>query len=104
MAKKDESEEQALQQLALKERTALNDAYSTLAGQSAIATFQAFTFEEALDATIEKIEGTNGLRPNLLARTDAVEQTLTGIVTQLKGMPPEAFQDPKPEEDVSGGA
>ncbi len=70
----------------------------------AIATFQAFTFEEALDATIEKIEGTNGLRPNLLARTDAVEQTLTGIVTQLKGMPPEAFQDPKPEEDVSGGA
>lgn len=104
MADKDKNEEQELQKLNLKERTALSDAYSTLAGQNAISTFQAFTFEEALDATIEKIEGTNGLRPNLLAKVDAVEQNLMNIVEQLKAQPPEAFQDPDPEEDVSGSA
>jgi hypothetical protein len=102
MSKKDESEEQVLQQLNLKERTVLSDAYSALAGQQSVVTFQAFTFEEALDATIERIEGKNGLRPNLLARVDAVEQNLVNIVEQLKKQPPEAFQDPDPEEDVSG--
>ena len=104
MAKKDANEEQELQKLNIKERGALNDAYSTLASQNASSTFQAFTFEEALDATIEKIEGTKGLRPNLLAKVDAVEQNLTNIAEQLKAQPPEAFQDPKPEEDVSGSA
>lgn len=102
MSKQDKNEEQALQQLNLKERTALSDAYTTLAGQAVIATFQAYTFEEALDAHIEKIEGTGGLRPNLKEKVDAVEQNLLSIVEQLKAQPPEAFQDPKPEEDVSG--
>lgn len=104
MSKKDQNEEQVLQELNLKERRALSDAYSTLAGQQAIATFQAFTFEEALDAHIEMIEGTGGLRPNLLDKVDVVEQSLLSIVEQLKQAPPEAFQDPVPEEDVSGSA
>lgn len=104
MSDKDKSEEQALQQLNLKERTALSDAYTTLAGQAVTATFQAFTFEEALDAHIEKIEGEGGLRPNLQKKVTAVEQNLLSVVEQLKAQPPEAFQDPKREEDVSGGA
>jgi hypothetical protein len=102
MANKDKNEEQALQQMNLKERTALNDAYSALAGQNNISSLSAYTFEEALDVTIAQIEGKNGLRPNLLARVDAVEQNLLNIVAQLKAQPPEAFQDPKPGEDVSG--
>jgi hypothetical protein len=102
MAQNDKNNEQALQLLSIKERTALNDAYSALAGQKVATTFAAFTFEEALDAFIQKAEDKNGLRPCLLDRVDAVEQGLMGIVEQLKAMPPEAFQDPKPEEDVSG--
>jgi hypothetical protein len=93
--------------LYLKQRRAVNDAYASLLGQSVADTFAAFTFEEAVDAQIERIEGKGTeTHPNLLNRTEAIRQNLVQAVTQLKKVPPEKFLDVNltdavntPEED-----
>lgn len=102
MSQKSENEEQELQALNMKERRAISVAFAALAGQANIASFQSFTFEEALDAGIERIKGTTGLRTNLLNKTNITEQGLLAVVEQLKAAPPESFVDPSPEEDVAG--
>ncbi len=86
----------------LKERTALGDAYSTLLGQQTIQAFSAFTFEEAIDAQIERIEGKGtSRRPNLLERVDRVEQSTLQAINVLKKVPPEDFLEPDDATDVN---
>jgi hypothetical protein len=99
---KTQNEEEDLQSVHLRQREALNNAYAALLGQAAIQSFQAFTFEEALDLQIQRIDGTSTqLRPNELDRVDRVEQQLLQAVDQLKQVPPEKFLQPKPGEDVN---
>jgi hypothetical protein len=86
----------------LKEREALNNAYAALVGQQLIQSFNAFTFEEALDAQIEAIEGKSASRrPNLLERLDKIEQDTLSAIASLKDIPPEKFIDPSNDDDVN---
>jgi hypothetical protein len=80
--------------LYLQQRQAVNNAYASLEGQAIADSFSAFTFEEAADAQIERIEGASTtLRPNMLDRTEAVRQNLKNAVKQIKAVPPEKFRD-----------
>ena len=96
------NEEQRLTQFHIRQRRALNDALASMLGTQANKTFQAFTFEEAVDLQIEAIEGTGtALRPNRLERVDKIEQEMLKAVTELKDVPPEQFLEPDPTEDVN---
>ncbi len=102
MPKKDSNEESRLQQFHLNERRALNNAYASLEGQRNVLTFQAFTFEDAVDLQIERIEGEGTrLRPNELERVARIEGELLKAVTALKQVPPEDFLDADPDRDVN---
>lgn len=103
MATQQEKDQDAnAQSQSISQREALNDAYAALLGQQSVQSFTAFTFEEALDAQIERIEGAGTqLRPNQLGRVDRVEQRLLEAVEQLKQVPPEMFRDKSADQDVN---
>jgi hypothetical protein len=102
MAQDKSNEESKLQQFNLNERRALNNAYAVLEGQRTVMTFQAFTFEDAVDLQIERIEGKGSrLRPNELERVDRIEQELLKAVAALKEVPTEEFLDADPDRDVN---
>lgn len=103
MATQQEKDQDAKDQSqSISQREALNNAYAALLGQQNVQSFTAFTFEEALDAQIERIEGAGTqLRPNLLGRVDRIEQRLLQAVEQLKQVPPEMFRDKDAAGDVN---
>lgn len=101
-SKQDEAFEQALRQSHLRQRIAFNNAYSALLAQQNVQSFQAFTFEDALDNQIEEIEGAGTeLRPNQLDRVTRIFQEVTAAAALIQSLPDEAFQDPNAEEDVN---
>lgn len=86
----------------LTQRSALNDAYAALLGQQNIQTWSAFTFEEAIDAQIEAIEGAStNKRPNQTDRVNRIENDLLAAISQLKETPPEQFLEPDADKDVN---
>jgi len=92
--KKQDNSDAAQETLYLEQRQAVNNAYGSLEGQSLAESFAAFTFEEAADAQIERIEGKGtAIRPNLLLRTESIRANLKKAITQLKEVPPEKFLD-----------
>lgn len=94
--------ENADQQRVQRQREALGNAYAALLGQQSVQSFTAFTFEEALDAQIESIEGKGtALRPNQLGRVDKIEQEAKQAIAQLKSTAPEEFLEADSEEDVN---
>jgi hypothetical protein len=83
-------------------RESLSDAYGALVGQQNVQTWSAFTFEEAVDAQIETIEGpSTDKRPNLLQRVDKIEQDALSAIAALRETPPEQFLEPNPDQDVN---
>lgn len=83
-------------------RRDLADAYSFVAGQQAVRSFNALTVEELMDAQIERIEGADtDARPNELHRIDAIETQLLQATERVKALPPEAFEDPDETNDVN---
>jgi len=102
MAQDQDNEEKSLQQFNLNQRRAINNAYAALEGQKNINSFSAFTFEDAMDLQIERIEGTGSkLRPNELERVDNIEQEMIKAVAELKDVPPEQFLKPDEDRDVN---
>ncbi len=98
----EKNEEQSLQVFHIRQRRALDNAYAAVLGQQTINTFAAFTFEEAVDQQIERIEGKGTtIRPNLLGRVDRIESQLLQAVEELKKVPPERFLERDPNEDVN---
>ena len=96
------NEEQRLLRFNIRQRRALDDALGALLGQQASKTFQAFTFEDAVDLQIENIEGTGtARRPNRLDRVDSIEEELLSAVDQLKKVPLEQFLEADPDRDVN---
>lgn len=88
------------QNLAIREH--LNDAYAAVEGQKAVQSFAAFTFEDALDEQIERIEGADtDMRPNELHRVDRVETNVLAAVAKIKALPANAFVEPRDERDVN---
>jgi len=95
---KDQQAEQ--QDEALRLRRQFSEAYAALLGTQTARDFSRYTFEEALDQQIERIEGAGtSLRPNLLDRIEKIKQNVISAVRQTKEMPPESFREPE-EDDV----
>lgn len=85
-----------------KQREALSNAYAALVGQQSIQAWTAFTFEEAMDAQIERIEGkSTDKRPNELERVDRIEQDALSAIAALRDTPPEQFIESNSEQDVN---
>lgn len=103
MADQSEKNETLTQQVFhIKQRRAFENAYAALLGQQNINSFAAFTFEEAVDQQIERIEGKGTtIRPNLLVRVDRIESQLLQAVEEMRKVPPDQFIERKPEEDVN---
>lgn len=100
--KQEEGQAESVQARNTRLREALGDAYAALQAEKTIQSFSAFTFEEALDAQIERIEGAGTqLRPNELDRVDRILSQVTQAVDQIKSLPPESFAKAKPDEDVN---
>ena len=98
----DEDDDPKLQEQNLEIRERLSSAYAALEGQRSVDSFLAFTFEDALDAQIERIEGEGTvLRPNELGRVDKIESDVIAAVAKVKAMPADAFVEPKDERDVN---
>ena len=89
-----EGELELQERLHLRQRRAINNAYSTLQGRQTAETFAAYTFEEAADAQIERIEGAGSqLHPGLIDGVERIRGELTRAVEELKEVPPEQFLD-----------
>lgn len=83
-------------------REALANAHTMLQAERTIQSFSAYTFEEALDAQIERIEGAGTqLRPNELDRVDRILSQVVDSIAQIKTLPPEMFAKPDESEDVN---
>jgi len=91
-SKQEKGAEQVEQDFHLNQRRSINNAYSSILGQQYTQTSAAFTFEEALDAHIESIEGDDTTtHPNELNRVERVYNELIAAVEAIKELPPEAF-------------
>jgi hypothetical protein len=98
----DAQDDPKLQSQNLEIRESLNNAYAAVEGQKAVQSFAAFTFEDALDLQIERIEGADTeLRPNELHRVDKIESNVVSAVAKVKVMPPSAFVEPRDDRDVN---
>ena len=101
-SKEDKAAEAKKQQTNTKYRTQLNNAFAALEGQRSIDSFNAYTFEEALDDLIEQIEGdSTKIRPNKLDEVSRVEDEVAKVVASVKELPPEDFLDPDTSRDVN---
>jgi hypothetical protein len=90
----DVEDEKLQEQLYLRQRRAINNAYAALQGRNTANSFSAFTFEEAADAQIELIEGADTqVHPNKLNRVAKIRGDLEQAVEELKQVPPEQFLD-----------
>ena len=66
-------------------RRAIANAYSATLGTNFSAGFRTFTFEQALDARIEQIEGGGtARRPGALARVARVEADLLSAIASIR--------------------
>ena len=66
-------------------RIDLYSAFAFIEGQKSNQTFSAFTFEEANDRFIERIEGQGtALRPNKLEQIDRIVQRVQSVVARLQ--------------------
>jgi hypothetical protein len=102
MARMGEQDDPKLQSQNLEIRESLNNAYAAIEGQKSVQSFAAFTFEDALDLQIERIEGADtDARPNELHRIDKIENNVVAAVAKVKAMPPTAFVEPRDDRDVN---
>jgi hypothetical protein len=66
-------------------RGALNDAYAFVLGQQSVRSFAAYTFEDALDAQIERIDGTStAIRPNELERVERIREKVVAAAAEVE--------------------
>jgi len=102
MSNKTDNEDRAAQQRMLTERAALDDGYAALLGQQTTQSFGAYTFEEAVEAQLHRIEDVGtARRPNELDRVTQIEQGVQRAVAVLKETPPEQFLEADADQDVN---
>lgn len=86
----------------LRQRRAFNDAYSAIVAEQAVVSFMSYSFEDALNDQIQRIEGeTVGVRPNELDRVAKIEDELTQAITLIKTLPPDSFRYADESNDVN---
>ncbi|MFA5436213.1 MAG: hypothetical protein WC372_09270 [Candidatus Neomarinimicrobiota bacterium] len=100
--RREQAEKELEESLHLRQRRAVNNAYSALEGRKIASAFAAFTFEEAADAQIELIEGQDTqAHPNYLNRVAALRGEIERAVDELKSLPPETFRDVRVDEQAN---
>lgn len=83
----------ARQLQSIRQREAINNAYAALLGQQSVQSFTSFTFEEALDRTIERIEGEDSeLHPNQLKRVARIRDNVLRAIEEIRNVDPEEFR------------
>jgi hypothetical protein len=95
------NEEDAKEELSDQLRRSVANAYAFVQGQETTESFSALTFEEVLDAQIERIEGPGtDIRPNVLDRIRKVKSDMLEAVAAIKAQPDSFFKEPDPSQDV----
>ena len=85
VTKEEKSQEEAETGQTQKIREALNNAYAFVLGQQSVRSFAAYTFEDALDAQIERIEGASTeIRPNELERIERIRSKVIAAAEQVE--------------------
>lgn len=75
-------------------REVINDAYTFVRGCYYVRTVANTTYEELVDAAIERIKGTNGrsaIRPTKLQRIAELKEKISKQVDLAKTIPPQDF-------------
>lgn len=66
-------------------RSALNTAYSFVLGQQSVRSFATYTFEDALDAQVKRIEGAGtDIRPNELERVKRIKNLVIASAEDVR--------------------
>lgn len=100
--RQEEAQSESVQDRNTRLRETLANAHAALQAERTIQSFSAYTFEEALDAQIERISGAGTqLRPNELDRVDRILSQVSDAVDQIKSLPPETFAKPSEADDVN---
>lgn len=101
---KDPAEADSAQDQATEFRETLQGAFAFVEGQKITQSFSALTPEDCFDAFIERVEGKDTTaRPNVLNRIAKVRNDVLASIEKIKVMPPEAFREARPDEDVNTG-
>lgn len=83
-------------------REDLSNAYAALVGEQSVKSFYNYTFEDAMQAQVDRIQGpSTKLRPNLMDRIDSIEAKVVQSANQIKQQPPEAFVEKDSTKDVN---
>lgn len=86
----------------IRQREAFNNAYASLVAQQSVQSFTAFTFEEALDQNIERIEGEGTeLHPNQLVRVQRIKDNVLQAIEEVRQVDPEEFRLKDSTQDVN---
>lgn len=92
----------ALQEQNFQLRKAIGDAYAAIESAKTTQTFSALTYEDLLDAQIERISGASTqTRPNELDRVTQIVNNVQSAVEKIKALPPESFQESNADRDVN---
>jgi hypothetical protein len=80
-------------------RQDINDAYAFVEGSKTTQTFASLTFEDLMDAQIQRLTGPDTpQRPNPLNRIAAIATRTVDAVSKIKQLPPDFF-NPRDDTD-----
>lgn len=98
----DDDPQKSASQLTAEIRSAFSAAYTALEAKANTQAFETLTFEDCVDAEIERLSGSGTyFRKNALERTTSVAQKLVSAANQFAAIPVEDFQSPRIGEDVN---
>lgn len=98
----EQAQDQNLQKTNEQIRINLGNAFAFVEGAKSIQSFSAFTFEEACDKFIERVEGKGTTtRPNAIDRITRVMNDVAATIARVKALPPEAFRRVDQSNDVN---
>jgi hypothetical protein len=93
---------QTNENLSFELRRSVANAYAFVKGRESVQSFSSFTFEDALDAQIERIEGKDSdLRPNELHRVEKIKNDIVSAAQKIKSLPSQFFNKADPSTDVN---
>lgn len=88
--------------LALRMRQVVSDAYAFVRGRETVASFSATTFEDLAQQQITRLTGRGtDTRPNSIARVQKIQSEIENFAVQIKNTPPDAFLPPDSNKDVN---
>ena len=80
-------------------REAVNNAYGYLKGSETTSSFQAVTFEEAMQRQLDVITGANGAGPSEIQQIQKVQSDLASCINTIQSTSPDQFYDTEDNND-----